>query len=76
MNERSDDGLAGVAALLRQHAEAAVDPALSELVELRFFGGMTHDEIARYLGTSLTTVERRWRLARAWLYRHLTSAPA
>ena len=55
-------------------ALAAVDPALSELVELRFFGGMTHDEIARYLGTSLTTVERRWRLARAWLYRHLTSA--
>lgn len=57
-------------------ALAAVDPALSELVELRFFGGMTHDEIARYLGTSLTTVERRWRLARAWLYRHLTSATA
>lgn len=57
-------------------ALAAVDPALGELVELRFFGGMTHDEIARYLGTSLTTVERRWRLARAWLYRHLTSTTA
>lgn len=68
------DGLVAIHDALE--ALAAVDPALSELVELRFFGGMTHDEIARYLGTSLTTVERRWRLARAWLYRHLTSAPA
>lgn len=67
------DGLVAIHDALE--ALSAVDPALSELVELRFFGGMTHDEIARYLGTSLTTVERRWRLARAWLYRHLTSAP-
>lgn len=66
------DGLVAIHDALE--ALAAVDPALSELVELRFFGGMTHDEIARYLGTSLTTVERRWRHARAWLYRHLTSA--
>jgi RNA polymerase sigma factor (TIGR02999 family) len=68
------DGLVAIHDALE--ALAAVDPALSELVELRFFGGMTHDEIARYLGISLTTVERRWRLARAWLYRHLTSTSA
>ena len=52
-------------------ALSALDPQQSEIVELRFFGGMTHEEIARYLGISLSTVERRWRLARAWLYRHL-----
>jgi RNA polymerase sigma-70 factor (ECF subfamily) len=57
-------------------ALAAIDPARSELVELRFFGGMTHEEIASYLGVSLATVERRWRLARAWLYHHLQDPAA
>lgn len=55
---------------------AAVDGTQSEIVELRFFGGMTHEEIASYLGVSLATVERRWRLARAWLYRELRGASA
>jgi RNA polymerase sigma factor (TIGR02999 family) len=55
-------------------ALAAVDRGQSEIVELRFFGGMTHEEIASYLGVSLATVERRWRMARAWLYRRLTGA--
>jgi RNA polymerase sigma factor (TIGR02999 family) len=50
-----------------------IDREQSAIVELRFFGGLGHDEIARYLGVSVPTVERRWRLARAWLYRHLTS---
>jgi RNA polymerase sigma factor (TIGR02999 family) len=57
-------------------ALAAIDGAQSKLVELRFFGGMTHEEIASYFGISLATVERRWRLARAWLYRHLKQAGA
>jgi len=52
-------------------ALAAVDCSQSAIIELRFFGGMTHEEIARYLGVSIPTVERRWRLARAWLYRYL-----
>src|SRR5438045_2147042 len=55
-------------------ALAAIDPTRSQIVELRFFGGMTHDEIASYLGVSLATVERRWRLARAWLHRELKGA--
>lgn len=55
-------------------ALTAVHRAPSEVVELRFFGGMTHEEIASHLGLSLATVERRWRLARAWLYRHLEGA--
>jgi RNA polymerase sigma-70 factor, ECF subfamily len=54
-------------------ALAALDPMQSEIVTLRFFGGMTHEEIARYLGVSVPTVERRWRIARAWLYRELES---
>ncbi len=57
-------------------ALAALDPTQSQIVELRFFGGMTHEEIAGYLGISLATVERRWRLARAWLYRHLQGSVA
>jgi RNA polymerase sigma factor (TIGR02999 family) len=57
-------------------ALAEVDRSQSEIVELRFFGGMTHDEIASYLGLSLPTVERRWRLARAWLYLRLGGAAA
>lgn len=52
-------------------ALAEVDLMLSEIVTLRFFGGMTHEEIAHYLQVSLPTVERRWRVARAWLYREL-----
>jgi RNA polymerase sigma factor (TIGR02999 family) len=68
------DGLVAIHDAL--DALAAVDRLQSDIVELRFFGGMTHDEIASYLGVSLTTVERRWRLARAWLYRHLQSAAA
>jgi RNA polymerase sigma factor (TIGR02999 family) len=48
------------------------DPAKSKLVELRFFGGMSMPEIAAYLEISLSTAERNWRYARAWLYRSMT----
>jgi RNA polymerase sigma factor (TIGR02999 family) len=51
---------------------ATIDPEQSEIVTLRFFGGLGHEEIARHLGLSVPTVERRWRLARAWLYRQLS----
>jgi len=44
------------------------DPRRARLVELRFFGGMTLPEIAEHLGISLSTAERDWRYARAWLY--------
>lgn len=42
---------------------------LSDIVECRFFGGMSIDETAAALGLSAATVKRRWILARAWLYR-------
>ena len=51
---------------------AGEDEALARIVELRFFGGLEHDEIATLLGVSNPTVRRRWRLAKAWLYRRLS----
>jgi len=39
----------------------------AKVVELRFFGNLTHEEIATVLGISLSSVEREWRFARAWL---------
>jgi len=50
---------------------AKVDEELARLAELRIFGGLQEREIAAALETSLRTVERRWRLARAWLQRAL-----
>jgi RNA polymerase sigma factor (TIGR02999 family) len=50
---------------------AAVAPRQAQMVVLRFFGGLTHEEIASALGLSLSTVNREWRLARAWLYQRL-----
>lgn len=44
-----------------------VDPELAQLVELRFYGGLTATEIAAHEGLSVRTVHRRWQLARAWL---------
>ena len=49
-----------------------VDGELAQIVELRFFGGLKNDEIAEALGVSVPTVVRRWRLAKAWLYRYLS----
>ena len=48
------------------------DPRQGRVVELRFFGGCSEDEIARILGVSSRTVKRDWRIARAWLYAELS----
>ena len=45
----------------------AIDPQLMELVEMRYFGGMTITDIAVVTGLSEPTVKRRWQAARAWL---------
>lgn len=47
------------------------DPRQSQVVEMRFFGGLTEDEIAEVLGVSSKTVKRDWSLARAWLEEQL-----
>jgi len=53
-------------------ALAAVDPRKSQVVELRFFGGLSLEEAAEALHVSCETVGRDWRLARAWLLRELS----
>jgi len=53
---------------------AALDPDLERVVELRYFGGFSQDEVGRILGWSGRTVARRWRLARAWLHEELSGA--
>ena len=47
---------------------ATRDARKSRVVELKFFGGLTSDEIAEVLEVSVATVEREWSFARAWLY--------
>jgi RNA polymerase sigma factor (TIGR02999 family) len=47
---------------------AAHDPVKAKLVELRFFAGLTLEQAADCLGISLSTADRGWRYARAWLY--------
>ena len=44
-----------------------LNPQHSQIVELRFFGGLTIEEVAEVLGVSPRTVQRDWRMARAWL---------
>jgi RNA polymerase sigma factor (TIGR02999 family) len=51
---------------------AAFDERRSRVVELRFFGGLTNEEIGEVLGVSKWTVVDDWRLARAWLRRELS----
>ena len=52
-------------------ALAAMDPRKSQVVELRFFGGLSVEETAEVLKVSVETVMRDWRLAKVWLRREL-----
>jgi RNA polymerase sigma-70 factor (ECF subfamily) len=49
----------------------AADARQCQVVEMRFFAGMSEDDIAEVLGVSARTVNREWRMARAWLYKEL-----
>lgn len=53
---------------------ARLDPDQARVVEMRYFAGLTMEEVAAALGTSLSTVEREWRSARAWLGARLGGA--
>jgi len=48
-----------------------VDGRQCQVVEMRFFAGMSEDEIAEVLGVSPRTINREWRMARAWLYKEV-----
>ena len=48
------------------------DPQQARIVELKFFAGLTIEETGEVLGLSHATIERDWKLARAWLKRELS----
>jgi RNA polymerase sigma factor (TIGR02999 family) len=66
----SDDLLALDAALLRLEG---IDKGKAELVKLRYFGGLTIPDAAKVLGISVTTANRHWAYARAWLHEEIHS---
>jgi RNA polymerase sigma-70 factor (ECF subfamily) len=51
---------------------ALLHPRQGEVVEMRYFGGLSEEEVAEVLKVSLRTVQQDWRLARLWLYRELS----
>lgn len=55
---------------------AQLNPQHSQIVELRFFGGMKTEEVAEVLDVSPRTVQREWRMARAWLRRQIFAEQA
>jgi RNA polymerase sigma factor (TIGR02999 family) len=57
------------------NALAHVDNRLAEVVEMRFFAGLSIDETAAALKVSAATVERDWTVAKTWLYQQLSSSP-
>lgn len=67
-DERGGDLLALDDALV---ALAAVDPRKSQVVEMRFFGGLSVEETAEALHVSVDTVMRDWKMAKVWLLREL-----
>jgi RNA polymerase sigma factor (TIGR02999 family) len=68
VHARAEELLDLDAALVRL---AALDPRQAQVVECRFYGGMSVEETAEALGTSPATVKRQWAMARAWLNREL-----
>ncbi len=64
-----DDELLAVDEALDKLAE--VDGQAAQLVKLRFFAGLTHEEVARILGLNRTAADRMWLFARAWLYHQI-----
>jgi RNA polymerase sigma-70 factor, ECF subfamily len=51
------------------------DPEAAKVVEMKFFAGMTDEEVAAELGCSHSTVRRHWDFAKAWLVRQMTQSP-
>ena len=69
VGKQHDEGLLALDEALG--ALAQIDPRKSQVVELRFFGGLSVEDTAESLGVSVETVHRDWRLARSWLSRRL-----
>ena len=71
LNQQAEDLLALDEAMNRL---AVFDPRLCQMVEYRFFGGLTVEETAALLEVSPRTVKRDWKRAKAWLYSELRAA--
>jgi RNA polymerase sigma factor (sigma-70 family) len=55
---------------------SAMDARQGHIVELRYFGGLSEQEVADTLSVSRATVTREWKSARAWLYHRMTPTPS
>jgi RNA polymerase sigma-70 factor, ECF subfamily len=73
-DDRIEENTLDLDLALRKLEEA--HPRAAQVVELRYFGGMSIEEIAEYLEVSPATVKRDWLVARAWLYGQLHGGPA
>jgi RNA polymerase sigma factor (TIGR02999 family) len=73
LDEQADTLLALDEALTRLHS---IDERLAQVVEHRFFGGLTEEQTAQILSVTARTVRRDWVKARGWLYRELSTAEA
>jgi RNA polymerase sigma factor (TIGR02999 family) len=69
---RTDEELLALDEALSRLQE--LDERSARVVELKFFGGLTEEEIAETLAVSLPTVKRDWHFARAWLARQIVGA--
>ena len=72
----SEPGADLLAVDMALHMLAAEDPRKAQVVEMRFFGGLSVEETAEALGISVRTVYTEWEFARAWLYKNLTTIHA
>lgn len=70
VSKRRDEDVLAVEEALEKLSK--LDPRQAQIVELRFFGGMTVEEVAEVLGVSKRTVEGEWTMLRAWLRRELS----
>ncbi len=70
--EHSDDQLVALDEALKKLAEQ--DPVKAQLIQLRFFAGLTNEDAAALLEISPATAKRYWRYARAWLHREIGDA--
>src|SRR5688572_30468054 len=71
LDEQADTLLALDEALTRLHG---VDERLAQVVEYRFFGGLTEEQTAQVMSVTARTVRRDWVKARGWLYRELSTS--
>ena len=73
ISKRNDEDVLAIEEALEKLAER--DPRQAQIVELRFYGGLTVEEVAQVLGVSKRTVESEWTILKAWLRRELSGEP-